>query len=213
MQIKPAALNSEGTDRLISFANNPQAIGQDQDSFEGRQAYLPGVWVPEHTELSTPFSVPLIGDNESTSLTLDWPVKEEVNFYKRIALTAMLPAESVIRGEPLDEDEADLLGFIEFDERFKQLNEAFDDYTGEWGGFLYAAVNLDSSSKVRQSLAEFIVFESSEDFESAHRLLGAGMISAAEIVGITHIQSLVGKSVTQHAIGLSEHKELPSAEL
>jgi hypothetical protein len=205
MDIKKAAINTDGIKTLLEFSNRPELLGQD--SLDGDQVYVPGIWVPGHPHLSEPFSVPIIGDNESTSLTLDWPVKAGI-YYKRIAISAMLPAEDFIRGEPLDDD-ATIYEDIEFDERQEALNEAIDEYTGEWGGFLFAAVTLKEPKKaVGETIAEFIIFESTEEFEITHTLLESGLVSAAEIVGLTRIKALLDQQNAQQAQITGKFNEL-----
>lgn len=189
MQVRAADIDSAGIESLLGFAQDPTLLGQD--GFRGSQVYMPGIFIPGHETLQEPFSVPIIGDNESTSLTIDWPVKGDSPYYKRIALAAMLPAEDCIRGEPLDEDQTSIEEQIEFDDRHEQLNTALDEYTGEWGGFLYAAVGLSVLPKVARGMAEFIVFESSEDFDAIHAILETGVVSAAEVVSITRLRNLM----------------------
>ncbi len=205
MRIEQAALAASGAETLIEFAEQPELIGQDDLALQ--QVYLPGVWVPGHPGLEEPFKVPILGDNESTSLTIDWPVNATAPYHKRIALTAMLPAEDFIRGEPLDLETAEVSEMDEFDARHAPLNEVLDEYIGEWGGFLYAAVHLEPVSIDTHATAQFILFESDDDFEATIKLLKTGLISAAEIVGITRIQALLGKPAE---VLLPAIKALPS---
>lgn len=179
----PAAMNEQGVNALILFASNPDQLSGPVDM--GDQRYLPGISVPGVAGLETPFNVPLMGDNEPVSICIDTPRRADVGYWKRLTLIGTLVAESVTTGVPLNRD----LGPDEDDtvEEAPEIDEALDQYTGEWGGFLRAVVmradpletELEGQS-VDTGTAEFIVMESKSDFDRVQRMLHT--VSAAEIV-------------------------------
>ena len=188
MIIKPAQIDSSGIERILQFAETPSTVALDNVSID--QQYVPGIYVPGIAILEEPFNVPVVGDNESVSLAIDWPQKDGVDLVKRISFIGMLTAEEVTRGEPVDEDAMDdhtFLTSLLSDSKFKDVDDAFDDYTGEWGGFLRATVEVRHCTI---GTAEFIIMESQSEFDMIHALLETGEVSAAEIVSVIRLSKI-----------------------
>ncbi len=180
MIIKPARINQQGIDAVIRYGNNPELLRLDND-WAYDQTYIPGISVEGIPLLEQPFNVPIVGDNESVSLSIDWPRTGEVSALKRISFVGMLPAESITLGDP-EYEAQDVLEAMMDDEEFQPHNDAFDEYIGDIGGFLRAVVDIRPSFAV--GLAEFYCMENMDEFEQVQELLETGEVSAAEIVNI-----------------------------
>jgi hypothetical protein len=208
MILKTAEINNDGATMLQTLAATPQLLEEDfKPEFD--QLYIPGISVPSVKKLKKPFNVPIFGDNESITLSIDYPRKQNAGFYKRIRFVGMLAAEEITIGWPLtmqnfDDDTEDIAELFMFDEYDpKHYNEAIDDaynkYTGDWGGFLHASTILnvknvsesgDVSYEVISSEAGFAVMEDEPDFDSVHKILESGNASAADIVSVIRMPHL-----------------------
>lgn len=186
-----AEINEEGVQFLLELSNRPDQLDSDPEVLQGvynptDQIYFPGISIPQQSQLDRPFLLPLIGDSDSFSLTVDWPQKLEAPFYKRISYVGILAAESVVRELPTVEQRA--LGYED-----EELDEAFDALS-IFGGFFRAAVELkisEISSKLHPtSSADFYMFESDVEFDKIQQILKSGFYTAGEIVTTVRLPEL-----------------------
>lgn len=189
MIVKPAEINKDGLIKVMELSANPAILDTEMGNlcigFAGQdQIFIPGISIPG-TE--TPFHVPVIGDNESISLLIDRPTKLEAPYIERVTFVGMLIAESVRVELPKEEYSAFILD--EDTAEFK-LDETYDHYTGEWGGFLSLVVKLKyvdltkSDSKELIGSAELYLIESEEEFIRIHEVLEKGKFGAYDLVNL-----------------------------
>ncbi|GEM_PF-5333218 len=201
MLLKSAEINQAGVEALLAYANKPTRMGAGGET--AGQRYIPGISVPGMAGLEE-FSIPIQGDEEPVSLTIDWP-RTLVDDHdpklavvtQRVIYTGHLPAEDVFPGTftkaPKGEDLDDI--YVP-----NPADDAFDDFTGEWGGFLQATGmevtdwtdydRGDPASKPILTLrgaARFLIFESAEEWRTVVDALDTGLVSAADVVNTAMI--------------------------
>lgn len=178
-----AHINDDGINSVICFANNPSELDFEPVAKSGAfykpmdQVYIAGITVPGYEGLDIPFMVPILGDNESYCLSIDWPQKDETEHFKRIRFAGMLPAEAVVYEFPKDPF---------FDDGDQALDEAFDEMTGDWGAFLLVCVtnlyDTETDTFSTAGEASFFQFEDESETRNIHKLLGSGALSALDII-------------------------------
>jgi len=192
--IKPASINEEGINKILELVANPEplntSMGHARIGHPGElQVFIPGISVDTVGALARPFLMPLIGDNESYSLTTDWPTRGNTPYIRRHVLIGQSPAESILhRLKP-----ANFLGDYELTQAEEVANDALYDYTGDFGLFLKAVVEVhllgdDSEDENPQQAfigtAEFVCIEDESEFHTVSSLLDSGTVSAADLVTI-----------------------------
>lgn len=199
MIVKPADIDRNGQLFIMELSADPTKLDTQMGSlyvgYAGAdQVFIPGISIPG---IDIPFHVPVIGDNESLSLVVDRPQKLEAPHIERVTFVGMLIAESVRIKLPTEDDSAHV--FEEDPEAF-ELDEAFTDYTGEWGGFLRAVaelryIDLDKgNSQELTGCAELYIIEDEAEWQIIDKLLLTGRASAQEIVTLKRLGSLAALS-------------------
>ena len=192
---RAAEINQDGQKALLELGGLPVALDCDPTILitgayrVANQAYIPGISVPGVPGLEKPFLVPLIGDNESFGLTVDWPQKREAPYYKRIVFTGILPAEDVYFQKPTTTKDGDDSDY----ERDPELHEAFDDFIDD-GAFFRAEVRLVYDALMRRLIphgqADFYLFEDVSEWEDVERIIEQGIASMSEIVAALRVPKL-----------------------
>jgi hypothetical protein len=179
MIAKPAQINQLGVGALERFGEDPSLIGCEDP--EADQYYVLGISVPGVKLLEEPFNVPVVGDYESVSLGIDWPRMGNDRYLKRVTYTGMLPAEEITIGDPKETNP------LIVDKHAQRVDEALDEYTGEWGAFLRATVEICEAANtdrlVRTGAAQFICIETEAEFDTIQHILKTRYASAGELVG------------------------------
>lgn len=181
MKYRHAEINDDGAQALLLLGESPAKLDCDPEMLRGKimlqnQLYLPGISIPDDEILSTHFCVPLLGDTESISITVDWSHKPEAPYHKRVSFFGMLSAEYIFDTPPdcnlgADEDE--------------NINDAYDDFA-EFGGFLHATVEVIpvaySAIYTHKARAAFYLLEDEGEHGKINSLLEHGDVSASELV-------------------------------
>lgn len=177
MIVHPARIDDRGIEYLMDYADNPKIFDVDDEVME--QMYVPGISIPGKRLLDSPFNVPILGDDEPFSLNLSWPRNGNKFLLKRIQFVGEVPAEDITIGYPPKEND-----WLDIDETEDRIDAAFGDFLGP-GGFLHVQVDIHDiagTDEMNEGVAEFLLFESVEEFKQYGTFRQDHNFTAADLV-------------------------------